>query len=290
MQRVDSVLSSLDHMQQRRRWLAFPFAVVKKFGDDRAGRLAALIAYYGIFSLFPLLLAFVTALGFVLRGNDRLRDQIVDSALAQFPVIGPQIRENVGALQGNGFVLAIGLVGALWSGLGVVRTAQAAMDDVWNVPDARRRGFLPSVLRALLMLVVFGLAVVLSALLVSVGTAAELAPAVRVLVVLASVSVNLLLFAAAFRLLTTADVAWRAVIPGAVVAALAWALLQVIGAYFVDRILRNASEIYGFFAVVIGLLSWIYLAAQVMLFSAEINVVRERKLWPRSLFQDKGQE
>src|SRR5437870_4011296 len=97
---IDRPLKAIDDVQQRRRWLAFPFAVLKKFGDDQAGNLAALIAYYGFFSLFPLLLVFVTVLGYVLRGHPALLASIQNSTLAKFPVVGSDIK--VGALSGSG--------------------------------------------------------------------------------------------------------------------------------------------------------------------------------------------
>ena len=89
----------MDHAQQDHPWLAFPIAVWKKFGDDQAGNLAALIAYYGFASLFPLLLVLVTVLDIVLRSNPPLKDQVLDSAFGQFPVIGPQLQNNVHGLQ-----------------------------------------------------------------------------------------------------------------------------------------------------------------------------------------------
>ena len=76
MNAIQRTLQRIDAFQQRRKWLAFPFAVVKKFGDDRAGNLAALIAYYGFFSLFPLLLVMVSVLGFILRGHPDLQSRI----------------------------------------------------------------------------------------------------------------------------------------------------------------------------------------------------------------------
>src|SRR5690349_13540864 len=100
---------------------AFPYAVIKKFGDDQAGYLAALIAYYGFFSLFPLLLVFVSILGFVLHGNPSLQDQILNSALRNFPVIGPEITRNIHSVRGSGATLIIGALGTLWAGLGVTQ-------------------------------------------------------------------------------------------------------------------------------------------------------------------------
>src|SRR2546425_12818228 len=122
---VDRTMARIDRFQQRHRWLAFPLAVVKKFGDDQAGNLAALIAYYGFFSLFPLLLVFVSVLGLLIRNNDSLRQSILHSALRDFPVIGDQIAKNIHAISGNGLALAIGIVGTLWAGMGGTGAAQA---------------------------------------------------------------------------------------------------------------------------------------------------------------------
>src|SRR5690349_2490921 len=107
-------LHRADAVHRRRAWLAFPMGVAKKFGEDQAGQLAALIAYYAFFSLFPLLLLLFTVLGYALHGNPDVRDSIVDSTLAQFPVIGDQIRSNVGSIKGSGPGLVIGVLGALW--------------------------------------------------------------------------------------------------------------------------------------------------------------------------------
>ena len=117
---------AFDRHQQQHRWLAIPIAVIKKFGDDHGGSLAALVAYYAFFSLFPLLLAFVTILGFVLQGNPGAQHSIETSVLGQFPVIGKQIK--VHALTGHTVALVIGVVGSVWGGLGVTQAAQTAFD------------------------------------------------------------------------------------------------------------------------------------------------------------------
>jgi membrane protein len=285
MQRIKHAVDRLDETQRSRPWLAFPAAVVKKFGDDRAGDLAALIAYYGFFSLFPLLLALVTVLGLVLQGDPALRQRIVDSALSSFPIIGGQLQRQgrLHQLKGSGIVLAFSLAAAVWSGLGVIRASQNAMDDVWDVPKRKRQGFLPSVLRALGLLTVFALALGILGVLSGIGASAGSPSALRWTAVVMTFLMNVALFSVAFRLLTVADVSWRDVLPGAIVAAVGWTILQLLGSYLVGRELSGATEVYGFFAIVIGLLWWIYLAAQLTLFAAEVNVVRSRGLWPRSM-------
>lgn len=277
-------LRSADRAHQRRPWIAFPYAVIKKFGEDQAANLAALVAYYGFFSMFPLLLVFVTILGMVLQGNTQLQSRIEGSALSNFPVLGTQISRNVHSLSGSGVGLIVGIALALWAGLGVLKVMQTAMNTVWDVPYKHRPNFLISILKAMLMLVVLGVITVTSAAAGSVGAGSGswLLGAVGILV---SLMLNYVLFMLAFRILTTEDLSWGDVRPGAIVAAVAWTILQAVGGFYVSHQLNGASETYGTFATVIGLLAWIYLGAQVTLFAAEINVVKKRHLWPRALIQ-----
>jgi YihY family inner membrane protein len=286
MDRLQRLLRALDRYQQRHAWLGFPVAVVKKFGDDQAGNHAALLAYYGFFSLFPLLLVAVTVLGFVLQGDTELSDRVVESAVGQFPVIGDDIQSAVsqGRVQGSGLALAVGVALALWGGLGVAEAAQNAMNGLWNVPRKRYPNFLLRRLRGLLWLVVLGGGLLLASLAGGIAHAAytDWSGAAGVA---ASTAVNTLLFLVGFRVLTVRHVRLRSLLPGALLAAVAWALLQWLGGWYVDRQLSRASNTYGTFALVIGLLSWLYLAATVTLYAAELNVVRVRRLWPRSLVQ-----
>ena len=281
---AEKAVRGADRFHQRRRWLAFPYAVVKKFGDDEAGNLAALVAYYGFFSVFPLMLVFVTILGMVLRGNTGLQDSIVRSALAKFPVVGTQISNNIHSLTGSGLALGVGIALTLWAGLGVVKVMQTAMNTVWNVPYRYRPNFLRSTIRALIMLAVLGVITVASAAAGSVGAASHTWWRVAI-GLLVSLLLNFLLFMLAFRILTTENVSWGDVRPGAIIGAVAWTVLQALGGYYVAHQLRGASDTYGTFAAVIGLLAWIYLGAQVTLFAAEVNVVKKRRLWPRGIVQ-----
>jgi YihY family inner membrane protein len=274
-------LLAVDDAQARVPVLALPIAVVKKFGDDDAGNLAALIAYYGFFSIFPLLLALTTILGFLFKNDPQIRDSITNSALQQFPVIGPGLQTR--SLAGSWLALTIGLLGAVWAGLGVLNATQNAFNAVWDVPRVDRPNFLVRTVKGLLMLLVAGLFLAISGFLSGVGQTHAGVSAVQILSILGSVLVNFLLFAAAFRILTAADVSWKDVAPGALLAAVAWTVLLLVGQWFVDNRIRGASDTYGTFAVVLGLLSWLYIAAQMTLFSAEVNVVLKKRLWPRSI-------
>ena len=281
---MKAVIRKVDGFLQRHPATAFPLAVFKKFGEDEAGNLAALIAYYGFFSLFPLLLVFVTVLGLVLRRNPDLQRTIVDSALANFPVIGTQISRNVRELSGSGLALGIGIALTLWSGLRVAKAMQSAMNTVWNVPYKRRPNFLFSTLRAVAMLAVLGVLTLVSAAAGGVGAGSS-NWLLGILGIAISLVLNFALFMLAFRILTAADLSWADVWPGAAVGAVAWTALQAVGGFYVAHQLQGASEVYGTFALVIGLLAWIFLGAQVTLYAAEVNVVKKRHLWPRSIVQ-----
>jgi YihY family inner membrane protein len=278
------LLAGGDRLQRRHEWLSFPWAVFKKFGEDKAGYLAALVAYYGFFSLFPLMLVMVTVLGYVLSGNEGLQERILDSTLAQFPVIGDQISQNVGSLDGNLFALLIGVAGALWAGLGALQAMEHAMDSVWDVPHRERPNFFVAKGRALLMLVVLGGGALGVAVLSSAATATErLGVIATVLSALLGVALAVLVYLVSFKVLTNRDCPWRVYFPGAVVGGVCFVIIQLVGGYYVGRVVKNADQTYGVFAVVIGLLSWMYLLAQFSVLAAEVNVVKEKRLWPRSL-------
>jgi inner membrane protein YhjD len=277
------IVEQIDRWQQRHRVPAFLVAVVKKYGDDRGGQLAALITYYGFLALFPLLLVFVTVLGYLAHDDPGLRHDLLNTALADFPVVGQELHRNVSALGGNGLALVVGLLALIWGSLGVAQVAQHAMAEVWNVPGTRRPGFVARLLRSLLVLVVLGLAVVGTAALTSVATLIPAGAAVPVVSVVLIVALNVALYWLAFRVLTPAEIDGHDLVVGAVVGGIAWSALQGLGTWLVARQLRHASELYGTFGVVLGLLFFLYLAAQITVYAAEVNVVRARRLVPRSL-------
>jgi membrane protein len=285
---VQGAVRRADDVQRGKPFLAFPLAVIKRFGEDRAGQLAALIAYYGFFSLFPLLLVFVTLTAMLFKESD-MQDRLVDAALSQFPVIGDQLK--VESLPGKGLALALGIGGALWAGLAGIKAAQNAMDHVWDVPMKRQPSFVVALLRAVLMLLTLGVFVLFASFLGGVAAGTEDASiALRLAGIVGSLVLNFLIFLVAYRVLTVEDVSWGDVFIGAVFAGVVWTVLQALGGYVIGHKLESAQKTYGLFAVVIGLLTWIYLGAQVTLLGAEMNVVRVRRLWPRALDPDRLME
>jgi YihY family inner membrane protein len=275
----------IDRFQQRHIVLAFPWAVMQKFGNDQAGGKAALMAYYGLFALFPLLLLLATILGFVLAGNAALREQMINSAVRKIPVIGDQISSQVHPLEGNSAALIVGIIGTIYGSLGIGFAAQNAMNTVWNIPFVRWPNIWKRYLRTFGVIGLLGLGVVGSTALSVFATAIANGVAATVFSVAGSFLVNLGLFLLAFMVLTAEPLRPRDVAVGVVTAAVFWQALQLIGTWYVARGLANASPTYGVFAVVITLLGWLYLGSQLTLLAAEINVVLRYRLWPRSVTQ-----
>jgi YihY family inner membrane protein len=273
--------AAFDRFQRRHAWLGFPLAVRQKYADDGGGYLAATIAYYGFFSLFPLLLVFVTLLGYALAGHPHLQHSIERSTLGQLPIVGDQ---RVTAISGNPIALAVGIAGALWSGMRVVLASENGINQLWGVPLRRRADFLRAHVRALLLLLVIGGGALASSLLGGLAAfGAHFGLVWKLGSILLSTALNAVLFWVGFRVLVGPHVPWRYLRVGAIVAGVGYELLQILGGWYVGHVLANASRVYGTFALVIGLLSWIYLAAHVTLLAAEANVVSTRRLWPRSV-------
>lgn len=281
-------MERLDAYQRRHTWLGFPLAVVYKFFDDQGNLLSAMITYYGFVSLFPLMLLLTTVLGFVLHDNTGLQAQVLQSALAQFPVIGDQLRTNIRSLDGSGTALVVGILGTVYGGLGIAQAVQNAFNKVWAVPRNERPNPITSRLRSLVLLGVLGVGVVATTVLSALSTGAraygaDLGGGLRVGASVLSVAVNVGLLMIAFRVATARDISTRDIRVGAVTAAVAWQLLQIVGTYYLGHKLRGATQVYGLFGIVLGLLAWIYLEAIILVLCTEINVVRRDRLWPRAL-------
>jgi YihY family inner membrane protein len=286
MNPAEKTLRIVDRFQQRQPWLAFPVAVWKKFGDDQAGNLAALIAYYAFVSIFPLFLILTTVLDIVLRDHPTIKAELETSALANYPVVGDQIKSNVHTLSSTGPALVVGIVLTLLGARGVANAIQNALNSVWEVPKSSRPGFPWSWLRSFgLIFVVGGGTIATTVLSGAIGGAGHVLPgfAVKIAATAVSLAANIGLFWLGFRLATANIVTWKDLRLGAIISGCAWQILQLVGGYIVGHQLAHSSSLYGTFGVVLGLIAWLYLQAEATLYAAEANVVLVRRLWPRSL-------
>lgn len=271
----------LDRAQRRHTVLGFPLAVLYKYLDDQGGYLAALMAYYAFVSIFPLLLLLTTVAGIVLAGNPQWQQWVLDSVLSEFPVIGDQLSDP-GQISGGAIGVTVGVLGAAYGALGVGQALQNAMDTVWAVPRNERLDPVRSRGRSVVIICTAGLALFSATVITSLATGL-LGPLAGVASLAVSLAVNTLAFVAAFRLSTRRAVSGREVLPGAVAAAVVWQLLQSFGAIYVNQVVKSASVTNSVFAVVLGMLAFLYLGSVAIVLCAEVNAVRADKLYPRAL-------
>ena len=284
-------MRAVSSWQQRHPVVGFPVAVVKKFGDDQAGYLVSLLAYYAFVAVFPLLLVLTAVTGVVLRDHPQLQGKLLNSAFAEFPIIGDQIHQQLGvaAFGHTTLSLTVGILGALYGARGFANALQNTLNTLWAVPKVDRPGFPLNYLRAVVAVLAFGLLIVVSA---ASSTAAALAAswgfgglvAQIVSWVVGSV-LGVGFFTALFRAAAAGQVATRAMLPAAGISAIGWQLLSSAAGVIVTHELRHAQAIAGFFGVVLGLLAWLALQATVIVYAIEADVVRVRHLWPRTLVQ-----
>jgi YihY family inner membrane protein len=286
--RVERLASQFDAWQQRHPMMAFAVAVMKKFGDDQAGNQVALLTYFAFVATFPLLLALTTILGVALRKYPELQHDLVNSAFAEFPIIGGQLHDQLGvATFGNAVSLTVGVLGAIFGGRGFANALQTTFSTLWSVPKVDRPGFPTKYLRAagLLLLLTVG-AVVTAAASAAAGAATALGlhglGAHLISLVVGSV-LGWAYFLAAYRIATPARVPTRSMLPGAAISAVAWQLLLTGAGVIASHLLRHAQAVAGLFGMVLGLLAWFGLQATMVVYAVEADVVRARRLWPRSL-------
>jgi YihY family inner membrane protein len=274
----------LDRFQRRRPKAAFAIAVVYKYADDFGGYLAALLTYYAFLSLFPLMLLASSILGLTLRGDPQLQHSILQSALADFPVIGTQLHQP-GHFGGGTVGIVVGVLGALYGSLGAAQALQYAMNTAWTVPRNNRPNPFKARARSLVLVTAAGLALLATTGLAAIGTSnvGSLGWILRAVTIVAAFGINSLVFLLTFRVATTRELRTRDVAFGALTLAVLWQLLQSFGSAYVNHVIRHASATNGVFALVLGLFSFFYLASTATVLCIEINVVRLDRLYPRAL-------
>ncbi len=244
---------------------------IEGFRKHRSGRNAALIAHFGFLSVFPLLVVLTTVLGFVLQSHTNLQRDIIDSALAQLPFIGKQIATDPSKLHGDSFVLVIGLVASLWGGMKAFVAVHTALDDIVEQPLDDRSNLFITRLRALLGMAYIGGAQVGAAILAGLATVTGVMILGKVLLAIGTIAIDAGVLALSYRWLRTTRPAWRTVMPGAITGGVLFAALQLVGVAIVGRAIAKASPVYGDFASVIGLLTWLSLHAIIAIGGAELN-------------------
>ncbi|TIC83030.1 YihY/virulence factor BrkB family protein [Nocardioides sp. GY 10127] len=277
----------MDRFQRGFPPVSMPLATIYKYLDDQGPYLSAIITYYGFIAIFPLLLLASSILGFVLQGNAGLQEAVLNSALSTFPIIGDQLGTPEG-LTGSTAGVVVGTLTALYGSLGLGQAIQNAVNITWAVPrDSRPNPFLLR-LRSLALLATAGVSVLVVSVLSAIGSETEVLGeratfALRWTIRLVTIVVIGIVLTLLFRLASARSVSLRKAAPGSFVVAILWQGLQTIGTLYVTRVIAETQGMNSTFALVLGLIGIIYVAAFIGVLGMEVNVVLARRLYPRAL-------
>lgn len=283
MNLFQSFIKEADNIQRRYHFMAFFYGVIKHYGDDQAGYLAALLTYYGFVSLFPLLLVLITLTQMIASGHPELSSSVVNGAISYFPVLGGQLSAHISGLHKSGPALIVGILFMLYGARGVAAAFRNGVSQVWGVPRKEMEGFPTSALKNVMIIIVGGIGFISAAILAAIAASAGHGLRFQLISILVNIFILFCLFTFLLKFSLPKRIRYGDIWVGAAVAALGIVALQVLGGHLLVRELKNLDALYSYFAVSLGLLFWIYLQAQVVYFAVEISVVRSRKLWPRSL-------
>jgi len=285
MNPVERTIRRIDATQRRFTPTAFVFGVIKKYGDDNGGVLVSNLAYSAFVSLFPLLLILVTILSLVVVGHPSIQKDVTNAVADQIPLLGQTLTSNVNTLQRSSTIgLIVGLIVLIYGVTGLAQAGLFTMEQVWNLPGPARPGYLQRLARAVLFLCLLGGGVIVTTGLAYLTSYLQSWGHWSYLIYVVTAAFGTGMYLGAFRARTPKGVPTRSLLPGAVTGGILWTVLQVLGAWLVHHFLHSNS-VYGVFATVLGLLAWIYLATEITVYCAEINVVLARRLWPRSIVQ-----
>jgi YihY family inner membrane protein len=283
MNTLQTLVRKLDTYQRRHRTLAFSYAVVKKYGEDRAGSQAALLTYYGFLSLFPLLLVLTTLTNGLIGNHPHLEATVIRGVTNYFPLLGGQLSAHVHSLHKSGLALVAGILFTLYGARGVANAFRDSVQNIWQVPEAERDAFPKSLLKSLGIIIIGGLGFLLASIAAAAASSAGHGLAFRGLSIAVNVFILFWLFTFLLNFSLPRHVTIKEIGVGAATAAIGLVLLQSLGSYLLAHELKSLDALYSYFAVALALMFWIYLQAQVLYYSVEIAVVSSRKLWPRSL-------
>ena len=241
-----------------------------------SGRNASLFAFFSFLSIFPLMLAAVSIIGFVLSGDEELRNDIIEGAADEIPVLGQSLADNPESIDGSVVALIIGIAIALFSATKAFVGLHSAADDSWEVPvDERAK---TPVLRgkALAGLVIIALPqignLVLATLVANLGL-----PAIgNIGIIIGTIVMNIGVIALLYRFFTSEKISWSDVWPGAIVAGLIFTILQSLGPWFVERQAQGDNDTMITINIILGLLGWLSLVGITLIMCTEMNAAIRR--------------
>jgi YihY family inner membrane protein len=283
MKTLHTIIRKIDSWQQRHRWSALAYAVIKKYGEDESGRQAALLTYYGFLSLFPLLLVLSTLTSVIASNHSGLQRDIIRSTTNYFPVLGDQLSNHINTLHKNGLALVVGVIFTLYGARGVADAFRRGVQHIWRVPKTQRQVFPKTVPNSLSIIVVGGLGFVIASISTGFAAAAGHGPVFRLLSVVVDLFILFWLFTFLLNTCLPRHVPIKDIRSGALAAAVGLIILQALGGYLLKTELKSLDALYSYFAIALGLLFWIYLQAQLLYYAVTLAAVRAQNLWPRSI-------
>ncbi|GAC1391847.1 MAG: hypothetical protein NVSMB46_05870 [Candidatus Saccharimonadales bacterium] len=284
---INKIIQKIDSYQRTHAFLGFPYAVIKKYSDDEGGYQTALVTYYGFLSLFPLLLVVGSLLQLIVNYYPNISDQVKLGITKYFPILGTQLESNIHSPHKSGIILVIALLFTLYGAKGGADAFQHVVYHVWNIVKKDRAGFPTNLLHSISIMGIGGLG-----FLISVALSAYFSAVGHLLLIhIMSIILSTLLLGAVFVIVFTLilpKVAWNdsSIITSAICAAIGIQILQYFGGILLSHQLKNLNNLYGTFAIVLGLIYWIYLQLQVVIYSIEVGIVHKKHLWPRAINQE----
>jgi len=280
-------VSTVDGFQRRHPVLGFPLAVVYKYFDDQGPYLASALTYYAFIAIFPLMLLGTSILGLILRGEPQWQEQILNSALSQFPIIGDELGRPEG-LQGSVAGVAVGAIAALYGAMGLGQALQNTQHVAWSVPRNSRPNPVYARVKTLILLVTAGFSLLAVSIVSTIASTTDLFAEVlgqglKVFLPVLTIAVVGTFLTVLFRFAATGHHSFGRAAPGGYALAVMWQLLQLGGAAYVDRVLVGTTSMTKTFGLVLGLIGFLWIGAVMAVLAMEINVVLSRRLWPRAL-------
>lgn len=242
-----------------------------RFGAIGGGPLASSIALASFVSLFPLLLVVIAVIGFVSSGDSSFASSLIGE-LGLRGRAAETVNDAIATAEGSRRAASVvGFVGLLLSGLGVVGSLQNALNAAWQ---AKGRGLVDRLV-ALRWLLGAGVLFLLTA---ALGPLLRWAPGpAKPLTVALGLALTTVLFIWTYHSLGNSSVRWRVHLPGAVLVALGFEVLKLVGAILVPHAVASSSALYGSLGVVFAVLAWLLLYGRLIVYGAVLNVVRYEK-------------
>ena len=280
-------VSTVDGFQRRHSVLGFPLAVVYKYFDDQGPYLASALTYYAFIAIFPLMLLGTSILGLILRGEPQWQEQILNSALSQFPIIGDELGRPEG-LQGSIAGVAVGAIAALYGAMGLGQALQNTQHVAWSVPRNSRPNPFYARVKTLILLVTGGFSLLAVSVVSTVASTTDLftealGSGIKVFLPVLTIAVVGTFLTILFRFAATGRHSFGRAAPGGYTLAVMWQVLQLGGAAYVDSVLVDTSSLTKTVGLVLGLIGVLWIGAVMAVLATEINVVLSRRLWPRAL-------